>query len=447
LLRIQEGGKVIRSLGSKLRSGGFFHLLATNILVQLMGFGSTLAVAKLVTPDELGNIKLLQSYTGLIAVLAGCGLTTAVLKYCSEERSESEKRAIFRQAMRLAMMATILSLLAGLAMAASGFPASARGLGYWLAVYALAVPLNVATGLAITYLQSQRKLRELAKAQISMRILSFLCVLAATWAWGYAGFILSSIASLAIALVPLMIGAREGRASSPAGRLPPGFYRVSGFSLFAGLVGTFGQYADIFVLDSFRVDRASLGYYSLATVFTMASMQAVNSVQQFLSPYFCRRSTDKEWFRKNVIKAQAGTSALSILLAILSMGLAYAIVHLAFGPQYRPTLGFLGVLLIRFVIWSGYAILGGVAAFAVGKVWIDLVRNVVSVAIGTLCACILLPRMGMIGAAWGQVCGSAAALVFSLATVKAVFGIRVGTGDAGQAGGRGLFMAPGSAKA
>jgi O-antigen/teichoic acid export membrane protein len=124
---------MIELIKSKLYKNGFFHLLSTNVLIQMLGFGSTLAVAKLLSPEELGSVKLLQSYSGIFAVFAGFGLSTALLKYCSENRSEEEKEAIFGATMARAAMATFATLVCGAALCFSGVLTTSGhgGCGSW----------------------------------------------------------------------------------------------------------------------------------------------------------------------------------------------------------------------------------------------------------------------------------------------------------------------------
>lgn len=419
---------MIAILKEKLYKKGFFHLLSTNFLVQFLGFGSTLVVAKLVTVEELGNIKLLQSYAGIFAVVAGFGLSTALLKFSSETEDDSTRAAIFAASLRNALFATLGTLLVGAVLALMGLLSSNPSLRGWMVLYSLVVPSAVATNLMITFLQSQKRLHSLAKAQALVRSQSFLAVILATWIWGFPGFVAATVISMAVGLVPLIREVGGNAFSSASERLPAGFFRISAFTLVSSLVSTAGQYADIFILDHFSVDRKELGYYALATLFIMACSQVINTIQQFLSPYFCRRSGDAAWFRASVMKAQLATTLFSAVLALAVFALGWTLVRYVFGGEYASTLDYLSVLLLRFVIWSGYAVSGGVAIFALGKVGLDFIRSLVSVVVGTACSFILLQKYGIVGVAWGQVFGAAAALIISIVMANFIFRARHGTG-------------------
>ena len=79
-----------------LRAKGFFHLLSVNLLAQALGLGTILVVAKFLSPRELGEVRILQSYTALIIAVAAFGYDTAILKVCSEARPLEERLAILR---------------------------------------------------------------------------------------------------------------------------------------------------------------------------------------------------------------------------------------------------------------------------------------------------------------------------------------------------------------
>ncbi|OQD33325.1 lipopolysaccharide biosynthesis protein [Bacillus toyonensis] len=76
----------------QLRKKGFFSLLLTKFLVQFVGFGSVILVAKFISPESMAQIKSLQTYLILAVLIGTFGLDTAILKYCSEPREEGEKK-------------------------------------------------------------------------------------------------------------------------------------------------------------------------------------------------------------------------------------------------------------------------------------------------------------------------------------------------------------------
>jgi len=69
-----------------IRQKGFFHLLSANLLIQVVAFFSQLFVAGILSPDDIGRIKVIQTFLSIFSVVAGMGFSSSTLKLCSENR-------------------------------------------------------------------------------------------------------------------------------------------------------------------------------------------------------------------------------------------------------------------------------------------------------------------------------------------------------------------------
>ena len=175
-----------------------------NFLTQFLGFGSVLLVAKFLTPVELGEVKIIQSYTALFVVLAGFGFNAAVLKVCAENRPDWEKAGILRLAVNYTGITTAITLLLIIALALSGVITSSPRLSLWLIVYAVSIPLQVLTSIFIVFLQAQKRIREMARSQAIVKVQSVLLVVISAWQWGFKGFIVATVAAYALGLWPFL---------------------------------------------------------------------------------------------------------------------------------------------------------------------------------------------------------------------------------------------------
>ena len=75
---------------------GFFHLLFANILLQIAGFGSQIFLTRILPVEDIGRIRVLQSFLSIFLMLATLGINTTILKLCSTDNDESEKLKIFK---------------------------------------------------------------------------------------------------------------------------------------------------------------------------------------------------------------------------------------------------------------------------------------------------------------------------------------------------------------
>ena len=87
---------------------GFFHFLSARFLIRIFGFGSQLFVAWWLTPEDLGDIKILQVYMSILIVLAGFGFNISTLKLCAEKRPETQIRYLFIKSFKYTAFSVVI---------------------------------------------------------------------------------------------------------------------------------------------------------------------------------------------------------------------------------------------------------------------------------------------------------------------------------------------------
>ncbi len=407
------------SVFSYLKGKGFFDLLSVNFLTQFLGFGSVLLVAKFLTPVELGEVKILQSYTAIFVIMAGFGFNSAVLKVCAESRPDREKAGILRLAVSRAGIATVLTLILVVVLALTGVITPSSHLSLWLIVYACSIPLQVLTGIFIVFLQAQKKIKEMARSQAIVKVQSVLLIVISAWLWGFKGFIFATIAAYGLGLWPFLRQIGLKFLTTSMEQRPAHFMQYALYSVLANGISQLGQYGDVFILDHFAANREAIGYYSLALIFMTAASQVTGTVQSITTPYFTEHAQDEAWVRRQLLLNQGRMLLLSIGIAITLYILAGILVPVVYGPDYASTLSYLAILLIKYVIWSSCAVTG-VAIFSLGFVKYNSLLVMISTPISLLTTFLFLTRFGIVGVAWAQVVSAMVTLCLSLFFISVV---------------------------
>lgn len=381
---------------------GFFHLLSVNFLVQFLGFGTSLLVTKFISPQELGDIKVIQSYAAAFTVLAGFGLNSAILKYCSEDRSMQERESILRSSLFLSLATAATSWILIGALALSGILTSSPYLAKWLLIYSAMIPFSIITDILIAYMQALKRIKPLARAQGWIKLQSFILIVASTWLFGFTGFIFATIAAYCLGLVPILRQVSLDFLKNRHQLLPKGFLGIAFFSVMANFLGTVKQSTDLYILDHLSQNRVEIGYYSLATLFILAATQVISTVQLISTPYFSERAKDKAWFIKKLLRTQVQTTALSICISLSVYILTWGLIQYFYGEAYSSTLTYLAILLVKYVIGASCA-LAGVALFSLSLVHYNLVASLIATVFGLWLSVVLLQRFDITGVAWAQV--------------------------------------------
>jgi len=391
---------------------GFFHLLSANFLYQFLGFGILLIVAKFLTPAELGEIRILQAYIAVFTIFAAFGISTAVLKTCSEQRPESEREAILKSGFRRAILTTVLSLVILSVLALSGALISTRQLAMWLMVYALVIPFSVSTEILFSYLQALKKIKQLARVNALFRVQAFIIIIVCTYIWGFKGFIFATIAGYILGLIPILATTGTSFIRQQPAPLTDTFKHLAVFSMLSNGIGMIGKFGDMFILDHLMPDRELIGYYALASLFMFGAIQVTATVQSISTPYLSERAHELAWFKDKVGSTQRRVGLLSIAVSLIIVGLAYILIRVFYGDPYLSTLEYLPVLLLKYIIWSWYAVIA-VALLGLGNMKYNFIVVSIVTPLSIISSYLLFHVYGIIGVAFGQVIGSIVGLVLT----------------------------------
>lgn len=400
----------INKIYKNLTEKGFFHLLSVNLMLQFLSFGSSLFVSKYLSPVELGEIKIIQSYANFFLLIAGYGYATAILKFCSENIENEQKYGLFRYSLFQSFKATGISIAILFIFTYWNIISPSPHISFWLAVYAAIIPFAVFTNQAIVLLQAIKKIKQMAKAQAIVKIQSVVCIILLTYYWGFKGFIFATIIAYIAGVIPFFVQFPRSVFKKVNINLPTKFGNVVRYSFMANLVSFVAQNIDIVVIDHFIKDRALIGYYSLATIFILGGMQVTYTVQSIATPYFSEKSNDRDWFLTKLKETSRKALILSIIISILIFSFAYLLIIFYYGEQYMPTLMILSILLVRYVIWT-FSSITGIALVGLGEMRFNFIMVGISTVVGIIMSFALVKMYGIIGVAIAQVLSALTTLV------------------------------------
>ena len=377
-----------------------------NSAARLLGFAFSIAAARLLLPSEYG----LLAFSLSVAAIAATLLTTAprgLARFLSRYRDD--------QGTQDAYFSNWL-VVVGLTLGGSGLlliPISAlAGLSGWMILGIAANLIGVAVFEA--YREIQRGLGHFATTgtyYILANALQLGAILAAA-ALGFRSaalflvvYGLSSIAALGPMQLVAPIDLRFARQTLA-------WDRVRVISRFVRpLLFTAVFYAIWFGADLILVQRflgpAMGGNYAVAKVLAGVLALAPIAIQTVVTPSVARL-TEPE-VRRYVVRVLALACSVTIPVTAALLLLARPLIAVVYGSKYPGAIGPLGILVLGFALHAVYRVLE--------SFWIGLGRPRISAAasaVAMICtvtiALVLVPRMGMVGAAIAFAAGSASQL-------------------------------------
>jgi len=399
-----------------IREKGFFHLLSANLLIQVVAFGSQLFVAGILIPDDLGRIKIIQTYLSFFSIIAGMGFNASTLKLCSENRSANEQAALFKSALIFTVISTASTYV--LILILNFFSVfSTDGLIQWLIPLGL-LPIisNSLFMVFVAYFQATKKIKLISNLTLSNKIIAIIAIIVLTYWLGIKGYYIAYNLSFVLMLfVCFKVFDWKFSLKSITSRSFNRFsthWKYAKSSLFANLFSEMSAYIDIILISIFVPDMKQIGFYSFALTITIILRLFPSTVQQITVPYFSSLAYNKTEFVKtfksyNKILYSVVTLSLFVVLLIVPFG-----THLVFSGKYDDSMQYFPFLAVG---WSLRQLvhLQSSAIFGLGKIHYNAYISLITLIFNILVISILLYYFGIIGAAYSSILGG---LVFMLSS-------------------------------
>jgi len=404
------------NLFKNIREKGFFHLFSANILIQLVAFFSQLFVAGILASDDIGRIKVVQTYLSFFLILAGMGFNASTLKLCSENRTHEQQIEVFRSALAFTIISTISTYLIVLILNYFSIFSSDTLIQWLIPLGLLPIISNSIFMVFASYFQATNKIKLLSKITIFNKLISILGIIIFTYLMGIKGYYIAYNLSLIIMLIVCfkIYGTKLtdklfNFKKSLHFKLHWHYARTS---MFAYLMSEISAYVDIILLTVFITDLHQIGYYSFALTLTVIIRLFPSTVQQITIPYFSSLSHMKDEFqiafkRYNKILYATVFATLTILVLITP-----TIINIVFAEKYDASMKFFPYLALGWSLRQLAQLQNG-AIFGLGKIQFNVYTSAITLVFNVIVISILLYYFGIMGAAYSSVLGG---LVFMLSS-------------------------------
>lgn len=402
---------VLKSIAQK----GFFHLFSANIFVKIVAFGSQFFVAWWLTVEQIGEIKVVQSYFSLFTVICMFGFNTSILKLCSEDRSQGEIVGLYRKGEKYVLLFTMLFLPLLFLISFSDLLSANSNVQRYLAFCLIALlpaAFNECDGV---YLQARKQIKTLSYRQIIVRTISLLTIILFTFLWGVNGYIIAYILSFYIAFITFrFIIFKFNRGIHVESVLNPfkEHWKYSKYAVLALVIGQLSSYADVYIMSFLESDSEKVGFYSFALMLLLVPNIFSNVIYQISVPYISAASSDANKIMLIFKKYQKLNVLSAIIIAFVCAIFIPIAINIVFENKYDGSILFFYILLFGWLINSfsqmvGYFLLG------LGKIKLNVINSVITTIIKFIICIILINLYGLLGLSLGIVISNLITLFIS----------------------------------
>lgn len=392
----------IKNSWDELWKNGAIHIFIGSFVVKIVSFFGSIFLVRTLNKQEYGILGYLENIYGYALVLAGMGMSNAILRYVILGRNTQEKYNYFSYAYRYGVCWNIgLIIVIGVGGLFYPHPVAYREYAWLLPALMVALPFQC---ICDNILCCERAMFANQRYAFLSLFLSFSIISSKIMFGkiaGVGGTILGQTAIYALlALFFLITIKRKYFGELIKSSLAKKEKVEMNIYSFQYMI-TNGLWAIFMLNDTFLLGRycppEAIASYKVAYAIPGSVSLISSSIGVFIAPYFVKNENNKKWVKKSFIKTYSITAAfVAILCAIIAM-LAKPIIYVLYGMQYMETVGIMRILLLAAFCNCGLRFTTANILAAMGKVKYNMLVSFIGVFFQIVMNLKMIPSYGVLG--------------------------------------------------
>ncbi|MHA2271581.1 MAG: flippase [Candidatus Hodarchaeales archaeon] len=365
----------------------------------------SIALARLLGPTSLGLYQLTVTIFLLIMLLAGMGVPTATIKIIAEYKSsEEETNQILSSSILLVVpfgvfAAIIMFILSDHLAGFFGMP----DLIPLLQLISVSFPLRLFVLIHQAYLNGLRLMRRLAVSIVleSSLMLLFALILILS-GLGVFGAVLGLICAMLANAIFLILAVKSWRLFTLK-NIRQFWVRLLSFGIaifIGGAVNELNYRTDTLLLGYFT-NEEEIGLYSVGVTLSRFLLMIPNAIQRVTYPATSKYWKDQRYQELSLLLQRTTKYAASFLFLVGVSGIIFAkeLIFFLYGESFKPSILALQLLLIGITVNSALSRSTGGTLAAIYRQKLATELVLFTTFVNIVLAVILIPEMGIIGAA------------------------------------------------
>lgn len=395
--------KVLNKI-KQLWNKGLFHILSGSFLTKIVGFFGSIFIVRVLSKQEYGILGYIENMYGYVFVIAGMGLSNAILRYVILGKDINEKYSYFQYAVRKGFIWNILLVvMAGILFLFYPHPESYQDYTWLILLLLLALPFQYLTD---NTLCNERAMFANRRYAILAFILSTSIIVSKIIS-GYLGGLYTVIICQILMYFLLGVvfihntGRRYYASASVSVLQHVEKKKINSYSL--QYMITNGLWAIFMLNDTFLLGRFCtpdvIADYRVAYTIPGSISIISSAIGIYVAPYFVQHEDDKPWVQKNFKRVYGMTALVVGSLCIIIALLSKPIIWLLYGKDYLNVVGVMRVLLLGAFFNCGLRFTTANILAAMGKVKYNMAVSIVGMITQLIINLKIIPLYGAVGVA------------------------------------------------
>ncbi len=388
-----------------IRQKGFFHLLSANILIQLFAFASQLFVAGILSAEDIGRVKIIQTYLSIFSIVAGMGFNASTLKICSEHKSKQQLSEYFNSAFVFTLISS--SFVYGIVLLINYLEILSKDRLIQILIPLGMFPLitNSIFMLFIGLLQARKEIKLFSNITVLNKTISIIGIIILSYYWGMKGYYVAYNLSYILMIFVIFFSIKRIVPISFKAfktNIIKEHWHYAKASTFSNIIAETSAYIDIILISFLIKDMVEIGYYSFALTLTIVLRLFPSTVQQITIPYFSSFKSNKAEFL-NIFKRYNRLLYVVVFISLLFfLSITPPVVSYVFKDKYDQSFLYLTFLAIGWSI-RNLNQLQSAAIFGLGKIHYNAYTALCALIGNIVIYPVAIYYFGLMGAAYASI--------------------------------------------
>jgi len=385
---------------------GFIHLLTSNLLVGLTGFGAQLFVAGILSPEDIGDIKIFQNYIMILTILLSFGMNASLLKICSE-KNNTQTTILFQTAFYVILISSVIAIPIIMIISSIGAFYSESKMWIYITIFSFTAVLININYIFIVYLQSSQKIVLLSKLQGISRLFGILVLVVLTYAFHIYGYFFGFMISYIITIIFFYKEVKKTFSVKKQSlysirKYFSDLWKNGKFAWGSNIFSQMIMYTDIFILLYFIDNKNEIGQYAFATIILLGFQMFTGTIQQITIPKISSKSHNLNLWKAAYDRYIKYIVLSSVIPLLISLFLYADFIEMVYAEKYISSSKYFYLLLFAWAIKNIYSFKGAIL-FGNGEFKSIFVIVAIAALINIFSGLIFINYYGMIGAGYNAI--------------------------------------------
>lgn len=386
-----------------LTQKGLFHIFGTSVINKILAFATNIFVVNLLSKSDYGLLGYSNNILNMFLLFSGLGLTSGILQFCSENRSDKEKKGLYSYGF---ISGLLINFVIGICILVFGMygPIKIQEARIYIMMLCFMPIVQYFFEYISTVLRTKRMNKQFALVQNFNVFIYFLLSMLGAYKFGIVGVIIGRYISFITTCILEIVILKDIRTEifnnvKISRNIKNEILKYSFICSASNSISQLLYLLDIFFIGLIIASETSIASYQVATLIPNALLFIPMNLMVFIYPYIAERREDRKWVKDKYFKLLKYLGIINCLLGITLFVCAPIIINVVWGQNYLDSILPFRILSLSYIISATLRIPAGNILSMIRKVNVNLWISIISGMSNIILDIVLIKLWGALGAA------------------------------------------------